>query len=1058
MSRYSGSIAAFCVRRPVLAVVLNLLLIVAGTAAFLGVEVRELPNVDRPVVTIRTDYTGAAPQTVDTQITAVIEGAVARTPGVTSISSSSSRGSSRITVELAPSVDIDAAANDLRDAVARVQRRLPADADTPRVVKADYDGQAMMRIAATSATLPIEELSLLLEEDVIPRLSAVPGVADVTAWGSRRGIVSIEVDPRALAARGLAVEDVVRVVGNVQLDRPAGTLSGAGLDMLVRADASVQGVEQLARLPLGEATRLGDVATIDERPSRRSSAIRIDGQAGLGLGIARQPGSNTLEISSGVRRAVDELQAALPDGVGLRVISDDSVYIEGAIRQVVLTLLIATAIVVSVIWLFLRAVRTTVIPAIAVPVALIGTLASLWLMGFSINLLTLLALVITTGLVVDDAIVVIENIVRRRRLGLGPRAAAVLGTRQVFFAVLATTATLAAVFIPISFLPGTAGGLFREFGFVLAVAVALSSFVALTLVPMLASRLGDDVTGAGEAAEARRSLLARLLDRIGTALATLYDRVLALCLKAPLVVLVVAVLFAAAAARLYDALPEELTPREDRGTIFVSVSAPQSSSLPHLEAQMAEAEDAVMPLLASGEADSVFLVAGSGGRSNTGFMVVRLAPWGERRDQHEIMAELMPALNDITGASVSARSPNSLGIRGGGTGLRFALTGTSYEQLSDVAEVLVAAMRERMPDLQNPSLDFDTTQPQIAVQVDREAAADLGVDLAGVSVALQGVLDGVEVGEIFHDDLTIPIWLQAAPGTVSSPIDLESVQIRAAGGMVPLSAIAEVTEAPVAPSLARESQRRAVPLSAGLGEAYDLRRAMTEVQALAAEVLPPGVGLVYLGEAATLDETSSALLLTAAFALVVVLLVLAAQFESVTHATIVIATVPFGIAAALVAMTLTGGSLNIYSQIGLILLVGLMAKNGILIVEFANQLRDQGRSVEAAIREACAIRLRPVAMTLISTVLGGLPLVLGTGPGAEARAALGWIIVGGLGLSTLFTLFLTPVVYRLLAGFSKPRSAEQRRLERELAGAIGEPLEEGEEAPPERPRLPVAAE
>ncbi|HEX2257602.1 MAG TPA: efflux RND transporter permease subunit, partial [Afifellaceae bacterium] len=827
--------------------------------------------------------------------------------------------------------------------------------------------------------------------------------------------------------------------------------------LLVRADASVASAGEVEAIRINASTRVGDVADVIFGPADRVSTLRINGTTGVGLGIIRQAQSNTLAISEGVRGVVDQLNGSLPPGVAIRVSSDDATFIGGAIREVVITLLIATVIVIGIIYAFLRSVPATLIPAITVPIALTGTVAAIWLAGFSINILTLLALVLATGIVVDDAIVVLENIERRRKEGMGPRAAAVLGARQVFFAVLATTATLAAVFVPISFFPGQAGRLFSEFGFVLAFAVMISSFVALTLCPMLASRL----LGRHGGDTASHSPIFRPIEMIGSWAERLYNRLLAAALAAPMVVLVLVGLFAAVAVVAYRTLPEELTPSEDRGVIPVFVSAPQGSTVDYLDGQMAEVEAITLPLRQSGEVNNVFLIAGRGD-GNSGFIVLTLVPWEEReRSQQEIAAELNAELQKIPGVQVFARSPNSLGIRGGGQGLQFAITGTDYASLSEEAEALMRAMQD-MPQFENVRLNYDTTQPQLSVQVDRERAADLGVSLEALSGILATLLDGREVGEYYVGEHAIPVRVEAPDGTIDDAADLENIFVRTAGGrMVPISSFVSVSEAAVAPDLPREGQRRAVPLTATLTPGVDLRRAMEVVETLAVQRLPASMGIHFMGEAATLNETSSGVGITFAFAIIVVLLVLAAQFESFVSAVVIVFTVPFGLAAAVLALVLTGGSLNIYSQIGLVMLVGLMAKNGILIVEFANQLREEGYAVREAIQEACRIRLRPVVMTMVSTVLGAVPLVLSLGAGAEARQALGWVIVGGLGMATLVTLFLTPVSYLLFAGFSKTRSAEAERLEEELTATLS-PMERGDdwaEAVAERRRaLKVAAE
>ena len=1029
LAEASKGISALCVRRPVLTIVVNLLIVLAGLAAFNGVEIREMPDIDRPVITIRADYEGATPETIDTQVTAILESAAARVPGVKAISSSSRSGSSRIVVEFDDSIDINVAANDLRDAVGSVERQLPEDVEDLSIVKADDDSDAIMRLAITARDMTIQDLTQLVQDVVVDRLAAVEGVAEVYLWGDREPLVRVLVDPNALASRGLTVADLETALGTVALDAPAGSLSGNNQSLLVRADASVTSGEDVEAIYINDSIRVGDVADVIFGPAERRSSLRINGQTGVGLGIVRQAQSNTLDISTGVRAAVDDLNAGLPEGVVLRVTSDDATFIGGALEKVLLTLGEATLIVVAVIFLFLRSARATIIPALTVPIALIGTVAAIYLAGFSLNIMTLLAIVLATGLVVDDAIVVLENIERHRAQGMGPRAAAVLGAKQVFFAVLATTATLAAVFIPISFFPGTAGRLFAEFGFVMAFAVGLSMIVALTLCPMLASRILKEHDW--EAEEARNPLL-RWLDRFGSAAEALYHRILGAALAAPAIVLVIACLFAGGAVFIWTLLPEQLTPVEDRGVIPISVQAPQGVDVDYLDMRLRQVEAEVVPLVESGEVTNLFINAGGFNR-NSGFIMLTLAPWEEReRSQQEITAELRPKLEKIPGVRVNIRQANSLGIRGGGQGLQFAITGADYDLIADEAEKMQHALEE-LPIFDSVRLDYDTTQPELAISIDRAAASDLGVSVETLGAALATLLDGREMGEYYVNGKAISVRAEAPDGMIDDPGDLENIFVRATEGrMVPISSFVTVTERAVAPDLPREGQQRAVPLTASLMPGVDLRQAMNALEALAAEQLPASMGIHYTGEAATLNETASGVAITFFFALVVVLLVLAAQFESFVSAVIIMFTVPFGLAAAIYAVALTGGSLNIYSQIGLVMLVGIMSKNGILIVEFANQLREQGFRVGDAIREACRIRLRPVVMTMVATVVGGVPLIVMGGAGAEARQALGWIVVGGLGFATIITLFVTPVAYLLLAPLSKPRSAEADRLTTEL--------------------------
>jgi len=1061
-----GGISALSVRRPVLAIVANLLIVVAGLAAISGVEIRELPNIDQPVVTITTTYTGASPDTMDKEVTSVIENAAAGVSGWTDIQSTSTSGRSRITVQFSDATDINVAASDLRDAVGNAQRNLPEDADPPTIAKADTNGDAIMRLAVTSSSKKIEELTQIVNDVVVDRLKSVAGVADVQVNGDRSPMISIFIDPMRLAAYGLTVADLRNGLATVALDVPAGNLSDSNRNMFVRADASVKSADDVKAIRLKGDTRVGDVADVVFGPATKSSSLQVNGRTGVGLGIVRQASSNTLAISEDVRAAVEELRASLPQDVSIRVTSDDANFIAGSFEEVERSLFLSIVIVIAIIYLFLRSLRATFIPAITVPVSLLGTIAAMYMMGFSLNILTLLALVLATGLVVDDAIVVLENIARRRHEGMGARAAAVLGAKQVFFAVISTTATLAAVFIPISFFKGTAGRLFSEFGFVLAFSVALSAFVALTLVPMLASRLlaNVDLEAEDGAGGQRRNIIFRAIGAVGTGGQRLYEKLLDAALAAPAVVILISVLFAGGAFLAFENLPQQLTPQEDRGAVMISLQAPQGSTVDYTQGQMSLVTQAVQPLLRSGEATNIFSVAGNFGGANSGFMFVTLAPWGEReRSQQQIAAELSGQLRGVPGAIVNLRQSNSLGIRGGGQGLTFAVTGTDYDTISKSATELIGALGSD-PAFSSVQLNYDLNQPQLSVDIDRDRAADLGISVADIGTIVSTLLAGADMGDFYIEDEKIEIRAMAPDGMIVTPNDLENVQVRTAGGtMVPLSSVITVSEGSTSPTLARQSQRRAVPITATLSPGVDLGSAMEVLDRVAAERLPAGLGIVYTGEAATLNETSSGVLLTFGFAVIIIILVLAAQFESFVSAAILFATVPFGVASGIYAILLSGGSINIYTQIGLVMLVGLMAKNGILIVEFANQLRDEGRSVYDSIRDACRIRLRPVLMTMIATVLGGLPLILTGGAGSEARAALGWIMVGGLGFSALATLFLTPVAFLLLARFSKPRIAEEERLHRELAEVERREVEHRRrdrrrEAEPAEPELPIAAE
>lgn len=1014
---------ALFVRRPILAAVLNTLLVVAGLAALVGVEVRELPDVDRPTISVRTTYEGAAPETIDQEVTQTIEGAVARVSGVKSISSNSQFGTSRVTLEFGDNVDLAVAANDVRDAIGRVTNQLPDDADEPQIIKADSDSQPIMRLAVTSSTLSMEDLTKLVDDEIIDRLAAVDGVADVELYGDQEKVFRVDLNQAALASRGLTVTDVSNALASAALDVPAGSLKSTTQDIVVRATASLTKPEDFSNLLIKNNIRLRDVATVMLGADDESTSLRSNGVQGVGLGVIRQAQSNTLSISTGVKAAVDAMSANLPEGTRIVVTSDDAVFIEGALHEVELALGLSAIIVVVVLYLFLRDWRATLIPAITMPVALIGTIVAIYMVGFSVNILTLLAIVLATGLVVDDAIVVLENIVRRRAEGMGPRAAAVLGTQEVFFAVIATTATLAAVFIPLSFLPGQLGGLFREFGFVLAFAVGLSSIVALTLCPMLASRMLKE--GLKEPTGP--------LAWFGNVFASTYKTTLSACLNNPLIVIVVALIFSGLSWIAFGMIQNELTPREDRASIMMRVTAPQGVSLEYTRDQLQRIEENLQPLRDSGEIRNIYSITGMNGSSNTGFMVLTLAPWADReRTQNQIAADVTAAANKVPALRGNAMQPNSLRIRGAGNGLQMAMVGSNYAALTEATQKLLLSMEESGL-FDTPRFDNEPNQAQISVSIDRERASDLGIDITGLSRAMQSLLEGRSIVDVFVDGDAIPVRLLSSTRPINDPTDLENVFLKTGDGkIVPMSVIASLKENAVAPQLNREQQLPSVGFTANLKDGVSLGEALQKVNELSQSVMPPGARLLPLGEAATLEENSSGMLLTFGFAIAIIFLVLAAQFESVLSSVIIMTTVPLGLACAVIALLVTGSSLNVYSQIGLVLLVGVMAKNGILIVEFANHLRDQGATVREAIEKATSIRLRPVMMTMIATILGGVPLVLAQGAGAEARIALGWVIVGGLGFATLVTLYITPVSYLLIARFAKPQADEEIRLHREL--------------------------
>lgn len=1020
-----SELPAIGVRRPTLIVVANLLILIAGLGALMGVEVRELPDVDRPVVTVRAFFDGASPETMDAEVTSVLEGAVARVSGVKTINAASEENNGRVRAEFHSSVSLDVAANDIREAVAAIERELPEGVEDVTVVKADADASPIIQLAVVSDSLSQQALTRLVEDDITTELSAIPGVASVDPFGDQEEVLRIVVQPMRLARFGLSIDDVANVLKSTSLDVPAGSFKSDDQQLLVRADASVWRSADVEALELRSGVRLGDVAQAFYGPADSDTISMLNGTRVIVLGIVRRAQSNTIEISDAVDRAIERLNERLEDARVVKI-SDDSYFILGSVKEVVISLAIAILVVVGVIYMFMGAWRPTLIPAVTIPIALGGTIAAIWLLGFSVNILTLLALVLATGLIVDDAIIVVENIQRLRTEGYKSYAAAVVGTRQVFFAVVATTATLVAVFLPIAFLPSTAGRMFAEFGFVLAIAVAISGFVALSICPMLASRMPSDPEG-DEARDGSR------LSKIGQWASAIYRRILEFTLAARFLTVGAAILIGLLAVAVYPTIGEELMPKEDRGAIQVRMQGPDGVGLEYMDRQAAKAEAILEPLRERGEITNILSIVGRWDMNRVS-ITAPLAPWSERsRSQAEIAAELRPKLKAIPGATAQIRTPNSLNLRRAGGSIEFALTGTRYPEIAAAADKFLVAMHERLPQLEDPEVEYQQTQPQLTVKVDRRRAEDLSVPIDGIVNTLRAMIDGYEVVELSVDDRSIPVLLDSASGAIDDPSDLHNLFVSTKRGeLVPLSAFVALEEIGTAAELDRTAQKRSIEIESVLPPGYTMQQAVNDIKEVAQDVLPPGIGLRFINEAATLQETSNEVSITFVIAVLIVFLVLAAQFESLLSALVIILTVPFGLAAAVFALKLTGSTLNIYSQIGLIMLVGLMAKNGILVVEFADQLRDRGQRVQEAVRIAAMTRLRPVMMTMLATVLGALPLVIGSGAGAEARSAIGWVVLGGLGIATVFTLVLIPVFYSLLAPLAPARAHAGVRLDREL--------------------------
>lgn len=1020
---HKSGFADIFVARPIFGIVLNLLIIIAGLAALSSVDIREMPDVDRPVLSVRTTYNGAVASTVDTEVTQVLEDALSALDGMSYIESTSSTGSSRITIDLSDGTDVDVAANEAREIVSNTLRALPDDIDDPSVSKSDSNADAIIRLALLGDA-SFDDLTQIAEGAVYERLSLIDGIAEVTVRGNRANEFRVAVNIPSLLSRGLTLFDVSNALTQLRDDTALGALSTEAQTLSLRVGNEEVTVETINQLPINDTTQVADIAFVQLIPENSSVYTRVNRETAVSLDITRQSVGNTLEISRDVSAAVADLRMQLPEGVQLLVTSDDGIFIEGSINEVVKSILLATVIVIAVIFLFLRSPRATLIPAVTIPVALIGTLTAIWLTGFSVNTISLLALVLATGMVVDDAIVVIENIVRKRKSGMGAFAAAASGTNEVFFAVISTTATLAAVFVPISFLPGQAGGVFSEFGFVLAFAVTLSSITALTLAPVLAALLDP-----GRAQTTKAT--------VPSPLARAFDWVMDFAIRTPLLVLSVAFGFAMIAAGAATTLPSTVTPEEDRGFFLVQARGASDTTVDYLDTQVVLVEEILAPYQENGQIETVQSIVGIGGGTSA-FIVVRLPDWADRDyTQQELIADISGQLAAVPGVQVSARSTNSLNIRGGGGGLGFAVTGTNLADMTAAADTLVAAMAQDATFL-NPQLSNNSVNAELEVTVDTASASDMGLKRADVTALVRALVQGNVAVSVFSNGVETDVNVVPGGPPIDDASDIASMSILLDNGAyVPLSTLASLDMVVSDAQIQRLGGALAVSAQANLGAGADLSTAMDQLMTIADEVLPDGMGITFTGEAATLDDAATGMYMVFGVALIVVLLVLAAQFESFASAVVIMMTVPFGLAAALLAISITGGSLNYYSQIGLVMLIGVMAKNGILIVEFANQLREAGEDIDSAIRNALRLRIRPVMMTMVSTVFGGLPLILTSGAGAEARIAVGWVIVGGLGFATVFTLFLTPIFYRWVAVWGAAPGAAAHRLQAEVAGELG---------------------
>ncbi|PHQ70355.1 MAG: multidrug transporter AcrB [Sneathiella sp.] len=1017
------------IKRPVLAIVFSLVLVLFGLFSYQSLSVREYPDVDRPNVSISTGYRGASAEIVESQITQIIEDAVAGISGVSRIDSTSREEYSSVNVEFNLGRDIEEATNDIRSRVSRIINVLPEEADSPRISKSESDARPIMWLSLTSSNLNQLELTDYADRNLVDAISTVDGVAQVRIGGARRYAMRIWLNSPALTARALTVQDVEAAIRGQNVQIPSGRVESSMREFSIRTQSDLKTPDEFRQIIIKNdergVVRLGDVAEVEIDAENERTSIRVNGESAVGLGIIRQSGANVLEVADGVKVVINRLNQSLPAGLHIQVSYDQSVFISRSIKEVFIALGIAMVLVVCVIFLFLRSIRATFIPAIAIPVSIIATLTVLAALDYSVNVLTLLALVLAIGLVVDDAIVVLENIHRRIEEGEPPLLAASRGSKQVAFAVVATTIVLIAVFIPISFLDGTTGRLFREFGVAVAAAVMFSSFVALTLTPMLCSKLLVETKKEG--------WFFKSTERVFVGLATGYGWLLQRTLKIPLIIAAIAVAFSGLAYTFYEAVPKEFAPTEDRGVFYIPVSAPEGASMEYTRRNVLKIEEIFNPLVENGEATRVFAFLGSfrqPGPVNVAFMLTNLVPWEQRtRSQQEIVQASFPKLLAIPGVRAFAVNPASLGQRGFRAPVQIIMGGPSYDILNEWADRVIDRAGENT-NLLNVDKDYQETQPQIHVDIDRERAANLGVSMEAIGRTLETLMGARNVTTYDQGGKQYDVIVQARKEDRQNRDDLTNIYVRSdsSGRLIPLSNLVSVTDRAGPGELKRSDRQRTVTITASLGPNYTLEQALTYVEELVKEESGGDARISYGGLSRSFKDSSTALTFTFVAALLVVFLALAAQFESFIHPLIIMTTVPLAITGALGAIILTGLSLNIYSQIGIIMLIGLTAKNAILIVEFANQLRDEGADILSAITDASIIRLRPILMTTISTALGAVPLAIATGAGAESREAIGIVIFGGVVFSTVLSLFVVPVFYLLLARFSRPSGYLASRL------------------------------
>ena len=1021
------------VKRPVFAAVIAMLLVAFGALAFDRLAVREYPDISPPIISVNVSYPGASAEVVESRITQILESEVSGIEGVKSINSKSFDGQSSISVEFSLERNIDSAANDVRDRVGRVVWRLPDEVESPVISKQDADAQPILYLNLVGPNMSLMELTDYAERYIRDRLAIIPGVSQVTMNGLGRPSMRIWLDRVALAARNLTVSDITDALRRENIELPAGRVESTDREFQIRIARNFQTADEFRRLVVGQGAdghimRLGEVADVEVGPRETRTVFRTNFSDTVAFGIIKQSTANTVDVIDGVNEAIEAINSELPEGMSLAKSADDSLFIRAAIRSVYTTIAITTVLVGLVILAFLGSFRAMLIPVTTIPICLIASFIVLGIFGYSINLVTLLGLVLCIGLVVDDSIVVLENVHRRIEAGEPPLLAAFRGTRQVAFAVVATTAVVVAVFAPIAFLQDNIGRIFAELAVTVCAAVIFSSVLALSLAPMMCSKLlrpsNQETQGT------------RLLDRAFNRLATAYENALKASLGAPALVVLVLLAIVAGAYGLFRAIPEEYAPQEDQGIFFAIVRASEGTNIDYMTQQIKKLEGPLRPLVESGDIQRALIRAPSWGQTapNGGVIIISMAPWGDREiSTADARRRMMGAWQQFPDVRVFTFMRSGISRHGGGQPVQFVIGGTNYEELARWRDIILEKAAQN-PGLTRVDSDLKETQPQLMVRIDQDRAAALGVSVQTIGQTLQAMMSDQVVTTYVVDGEEYDVVLQAKAEQRATPTDLSNIYVRpnrtgaAPGSLVPLSNLIYTDETAGSSSRSRYNRLRSITISATPAPGYALGDALEFLEDVVRSELPQTARIDYKGESLEYKESAGATYFTFGIALLVVFLVLAAQFESFIHPLIIMVTVPLALAGGLLGLSLTGKTLNIYSQIGVVMLIGISAKNGVLIVDFINQLRDQGVDFTKAIIDGARIRFRPVVMTTVSTLMGSIPLMLASGPGSESRSTLGIVMFWGVGIAAVFTLFVVPVFYKLFARSTGTPDAVAKQL------------------------------